>query len=88
MHLARKPTDVAISSEASVIIFHDGWYYLLVTDGVCSVRPTSNCNIRIGRSRKVTGPFVDNMGIEMLPDGGEAAPPSGNNDHSGVAAAQ
>jgi len=68
-HLARKPIDVAINSEASVIIFHDGWYYLLVTDGSCCAGASSSCNIRIGRSRKVTGPFVDNMGIEILESG-------------------
>jgi hypothetical protein len=70
LHLARNPINVAINSEASVIIFHDGWYYLLVTDGSCSAGANSSCNIRIGRSRKVTGPFVDNMGIDMLQDGG------------------
>jgi hypothetical protein len=69
-HLARKPINVAINSEASVIIFHDGWYYLLVTDGSCCAGANSSCNIRIGRSRKVTGPFVDNMGIDMPQSGG------------------
>jgi arabinan endo-1,5-alpha-L-arabinosidase len=53
-----------------VIIFHDGWYYLLVTDGPCHVGANSSCNIRIGRSRKATGPFIDNMGIDMLQSGG------------------
>jgi hypothetical protein len=62
--------NVAINSEASVIIFHDGWYYLLVTDGSCCAGANSSCNIRIGRSRKVTGPFVDNMGIDMPQSGG------------------
>ena len=55
-------------SSCSVIIFHDGWYYLLVTDAACCAAANSNGDIRIGRSRKVTGPFVDNMGIEMLAD--------------------
>ena len=71
LHVARKRMDVALNSEPSVIIFHDGWYYLLVMDGACSAGANSSCNIRIGRSRKVTGPFVDNMGIEMLPEGGK-----------------
>lgn len=52
-----------------VIIVHDGWYYLLVTDGSGCAAANSSCNIRIGRSRKVTGPFVDNMGVDMLQDG-------------------
>ena len=31
----------------------------------------SSYNIRMGRSRKVTGPFLDNMGIDMLQGGGK-----------------
>lgn len=62
---------VDLSSEASVIIFHDGWYYLLVTDSACCAGVTSSRNIRVGRSRKATGPFVDNLGLEIFLDGGE-----------------
>jgi arabinan endo-1,5-alpha-L-arabinosidase len=67
----RKPIDVAINSEASVIISHEGWYYLLVTHGSCCAGANSSYNIRMGRSRKVTGPFVDNMGVDMLQGGGK-----------------
>ena len=67
-HRDRKPIDVAINTEASVIIFHDGWYYLLVTEGSCCAGANSSCNIRIGRSRKAAGPFIDHMGMEILPD--------------------
>ena len=67
----RKPIDVAINSEASVMIFRDGWYYLLVTHGSCCAGANSSYNIRMGRARKVTGPFVDNMGVEMLQGGGK-----------------
>ena len=52
----RKPVDVAINSEASIPIYHDGWYYLLVTHGSCCQGANSTYNIRMGRSRKVTGP--------------------------------
>ena len=31
----RKPVNIAINSEASIMIFRDGWYYLLVTHGSC-----------------------------------------------------
>jgi arabinan endo-1,5-alpha-L-arabinosidase len=54
-----------------VIIFHDGWYYLLVTDRSACAGANSRCDIRIGRSRKVTGPFIDTMGIDMLQSGEE-----------------
>ncbi len=53
------------------MIFHDGWYYLLVTHGSCCAGANSTYNIRMGRARKVTGPFIDNMGIDMLQGGGK-----------------
>ena len=53
------------------MIVHDGWYYLLVTHGSCCAGGNSSYNIRMGRSRKVTGPFLDNMGIDMLQGGGK-----------------
>jgi arabinan endo-1,5-alpha-L-arabinosidase len=67
----RKPFNVAINSEASIMIFRDGWYYLLVTHGSCCAGANSSYNIRMGRSKKVTGPFVDNMGIDMVRGGGK-----------------
>jgi arabinan endo-1,5-alpha-L-arabinosidase len=71
LHPEAKPINIAINSEASVMIFHDGWYYLLVTHGSCCAGGNSSYNIRMGRSRKVTGPFVDNMGVDMLQGGGK-----------------
>jgi arabinan endo-1,5-alpha-L-arabinosidase len=71
LHPEAKPVDIAINSEASVMIFHDGWYYLLVTHGSCCAGTNSSYNIRMGRSRKVSGPFVDNMGIDMIQGGGK-----------------
>jgi arabinan endo-1,5-alpha-L-arabinosidase len=63
--------NVAINSEASVPVYHDGWYYLLVTHGSCCVGANSTYNIRVGRARKVTGPYLDNMGVDMLEGGGK-----------------
>jgi arabinan endo-1,5-alpha-L-arabinosidase len=67
----RKPVNIAINSEASIMIFRDGWYYLLVTHGSCCSGANSSYNIRMGRARKVTGPFLDNMGIDLLQGGGK-----------------
>ena len=53
------------------MIFRDGWYYLLVTHGSCCAGANSSYNIRMGRAKKVTGPFIDNMGIDMLQGGGK-----------------
>ncbi|HEX2455681.1 MAG TPA: family 43 glycosylhydrolase [Vicinamibacterales bacterium] len=71
LHPEAKPVNIAINSEASVMIFHAGWYYLLVTHGSCCAGANSSYNIRMGRSRKVTGPFLDNVGSDMLQGGGK-----------------
>ena len=63
--------DIAIDCEATAMMYRDGWYYLLATHGTCCDGPNSTYNIRVGRSRKVTGPYVDNMGIPMLKGGGK-----------------
>jgi arabinan endo-1,5-alpha-L-arabinosidase len=71
LHPNDTPRNIAINSEASIPIYHDGWYYLLVTHGSCCVGAASTYNIRVGRSRKVTGPYLDNMGIDMIEGGGK-----------------
>jgi len=67
----RAPVNIAINSEASILIHRDGWYYLLVTHGSCCQGANSTYNIRMGRSRKVTGPYLDNMGVDMIEGGGK-----------------
>ncbi|MBS1854527.1 MAG: family 43 glycosylhydrolase [Acidobacteria bacterium] len=64
-------TNIAINCEASDMIYHDGWYYLLATHGSCCRGADSGYNIRMGRSRKPTGPFLDNMGLDMIQGGGK-----------------
>jgi arabinan endo-1,5-alpha-L-arabinosidase len=64
------PMDLAISCEAPIMIFHDGWYYLLATHGSCCRGAESGYNIRMGRARKVTGPFLDHTGLDMIKGGG------------------
>lgn len=66
-----KPVDVAIDMEATDLIYRDGWYYLLGTHGTCCDGANSTYNIRVGRSRKPTGPYIDNMGILLLRGGGK-----------------
>lgn len=65
------PRNIAINSEASDMIYHDGWYYLLVTHGSCCRGADSGYNIRLGRARNVAGPFLDNLGVDMLQGGGK-----------------
>ena len=71
LHPGDQPRNLAINCEASDMIFHDGWYYLLATHGSCCRGADSGYNIRMGRSRKVTGPYIDNMGVDMILGGGK-----------------
>jgi arabinan endo-1,5-alpha-L-arabinosidase len=63
--------NIAIDCEATALMYRDGWYYLLGTHGTCCDGANSTYNIVVGRSRKVTGPYVDNMGRDMLRGGGK-----------------
>ena len=63
--------DIAIDCEATDLEYRDGWYYLLGTHGTCCDGANSTYNIVVGRSRKVTGPYLDNMGRDMLKGGGK-----------------
>jgi arabinan endo-1,5-alpha-L-arabinosidase len=62
--------NIAIDCEATDLIYRDGWYYLLGTHGTCCDGANSTYNIVVGRSRKVTGPYLDNVGRDMLKGGG------------------
>ena len=66
-----QPVAIAIDMEATAMMYRDGWYYLLGTHGTCCDGPNSSYNIRVGRSRSVQGPYVDNMGIPLLRGGGK-----------------
>ncbi|HTX17022.1 MAG TPA: family 43 glycosylhydrolase [Bacteroidota bacterium] len=66
-----QPINIAIDCEATAMMYRDGWYYLLGTHGTCCDGANSTYNIIVGRSRKVTGPYLDNMGVDMLKGGGK-----------------
>lgn len=65
-----KAKNVAIDCEASDLIYKDGYYYLLGTHGTCCDGGNSTYNIVCGRSKNVTGPFIDNVGRDMMEGGG------------------
>jgi arabinan endo-1,5-alpha-L-arabinosidase len=73
-----KAINIAIDCEATDLMYQDGWYYLLGTHGTCCDGPNSTYNIVVGRSRKVTGPYLDNMGRDMLKGGGKMVVAAGD----------
>lgn len=56
--------------EAPHIFEHQGWFYLFVNWDVCCRGVDSTYNIRVGRSRSVTGPYLDKEGIDLMHQGG------------------
>jgi len=61
---------IANQSEASYITYENGYYYLLLNHGTCCQGANSTYNIRVGRSKKVTGPYLDKDGMDMARGGG------------------
>jgi arabinan endo-1,5-alpha-L-arabinosidase len=66
-----KAINIAIDCEATAMMYRDGWYYLLGTHGTCCDGANSTYNIVVGRSKKVIGPYLDNVGRDMLKGGGK-----------------
>ena len=77
LHPDKQPPNIGINLEATTMIYHDGWYYLLGTHGSCCRGADSGYNIRVGRSKDVTGPFLDDDGVDMLEGGGKLLITSG-----------
>ncbi len=58
------------SIEAPYIYRHDGHYFLFVSVGMCCRGVNSTYHTRVGRSDKVTGPYLDKDGQDLLVGGG------------------
>jgi len=56
--------------EAPFIVRHGGFYYLFVSFDLCCRGTRSTYRTMVGRSEKVTGPYVDEEGHPMLQGGG------------------
>jgi len=56
--------------EAPFIIEHSNFYYLFVSFDLCCRGTRSTYRTMVGRSRSITGPYVDKAGTSMLDGGG------------------
>jgi arabinan endo-1,5-alpha-L-arabinosidase len=56
--------------EAPFISWHSGYYYLFVSWDLCCKGAKSTYHTVVGRSRKVTGPYLDKNGVAMSAGGG------------------
>jgi len=57
--------------EAACLHRRGSYYYLFVNWGFCARGVNSTYNIRVGRSRRIAGPYLDRRGVDMLRDGGD-----------------
>ena len=55
--------------EAPYLVRRGGYWYLFTSFGFCC-RPDSNYSVRVGRSRHLQGPYVDDRGTPLLAGGG------------------
>ncbi len=58
------------SIEAPCIWPHGDSYYLFVNWGACCRGTNSTYNIRVGRATRITGPYLDKEGQDLLHEGG------------------
>jgi arabinan endo-1,5-alpha-L-arabinosidase len=56
--------------EAPFIVHHSDYYYLFVSWDLCCRGTKSTYRTMVGRSKKVTGPYVDKSGVPMMQGGG------------------
>lgn len=56
--------------EAPAILYHGGYYYLLVSFDACCKGVGSTYKIVVGRARQITGPYLDKTGVSLLSGGG------------------
>jgi arabinan endo-1,5-alpha-L-arabinosidase len=56
--------------EAPFVVFHGGYYYLFTSWDLCCRGVRSTYKTTVGRSKTVTGPYVDETGKPLLEGGG------------------
>ena len=69
--------------EAPFIVRHGDWYYLFVSYDLCCRGPKSTYKVVTGRSKSVTGPYVDAEGTPLMQGGGTVVA-RGNARYPGV----
>jgi arabinan endo-1,5-alpha-L-arabinosidase len=68
--LAARPKPDPRPIEGAYIIHRGDYYYLFASFDFCCRGVRSNYNIRVGRCKDITGPYVDKTGKPMLEGGG------------------
>ncbi|WP_248963666.1 family 43 glycosylhydrolase [Sphaerisporangium perillae] len=62
-----EPTMIAIDNrfEGGYLLRRDGYWYLFASSADCCAGPTTGYSVYAGRSRSITGPYVDREGVPL-----------------------
>jgi arabinan endo-1,5-alpha-L-arabinosidase len=90
--VAARPRDFSIADtaagdaaiEAPFIIKKDQYYYLFVSWDYCCRGEKSNYKVVVGRSEKLTGPYLDKAGVAMTQNGGSVMVQGDNKEWFGA----
>ena len=68
----KKPVQLAWAEKIEAPFIHKrgDFYYLFINHGICCRGLNSTYDIRIGRSKKITGPYLDKEGLDLKTGGG------------------
>ena len=69
-HIASRPNTEHGPIEAPYIFKKNGYYYLFVSFDKCCRGVESTYNVRVGRSKNIEGPYLDQQGRSMVDGGG------------------
>ncbi|MBD7966619.1 glycoside hydrolase family 43 protein [Paenibacillus gallinarum] len=79
--IAARPSNSG-AIEGPSMVYRNGYYYLFASIDSCCQGVNSTYKMVYGRSKNITGPFVDKNGVDML-NGGGTILDSGNNKWKG-----
>jgi len=74
-HAQRTPPEEG-AVEAPTVVRRGGYWYLFASYDFCCRGARSTYNVKVGRSAKVTGPYVDRNGKGLMKDGGTRVIPA------------
>ena len=82
------PTQVAIDNkfEGAYAVHRGGYWYLFASTANCCAGPTTGYSVQVGRSKKITGPYVDAQGVSLMASRAGGTPVLNQNGNQWVGA--
>jgi len=83
-----QPTMVGIDNkfEGAYAVHRGGYWYLFASTANCCAGPTTGYSVQVGRSKSITGPYVDQQGVSLTAAQAGGTPTLVQNGNSWVGA--